>query len=70
LLRISYEISAFRQSDAPLQLSEIEVQKAAPGHSFDLKAWIGDSGNGDASRHSLSVQNGVIHSTQSGGSVY
>ena len=50
---------------APLQLSEITVQKVAPGHSFDLKSW-----NGDASCYSLNVRNGAIESTQSGGRVY
>jgi cyanophycinase len=50
---------------APLQLSEIAVQKVTPGHSFDLKSWTGD-----ASRYVLSVQNGVLHSTQSGGKAY
>ena len=50
---------------APLQLSEIAVQKVTPGHSFNLKSW-----SGDASRYLLSVRNGILQSTQSRGNVY
>ena len=53
------------QRNHPLDLGAVEVLKVAPGGSFNLKSWRGDS-----ARYSLSVQAGVIHSTQSGGANY
>jgi cyanophycinase len=49
----------------PLTFGEFVVQKVAPGHAFDLKTWTGDS-----TRYTLSVEAGVIHSTQLGGGIY
>jgi len=49
----------------PLSFGIFVVQKVAPGHVFDLKAWTGDS-----TQYKLSVEAGVIHSTQPGGGVY
>lgn len=49
----------------PLDLGAVAVQKVAPGGSFNLKNWRGDS-----SRYTLSVQAGVVHSTQPGGAIY
>ena len=42
-----------------------EVQKVSPGHTFNLKSWTGN-----ATHYTLSVEKGVIHSTQPGGSIY
>jgi cyanophycinase len=49
----------------PLYSFDFSVQKVAPGHSFDLKTWTGDS-----AQYTLSVRRGKIHSTQPGGGVY
>jgi len=49
----------------PLTMRDVSVDKVTPGHSFDLKSWTGD-----AMRYLLSVEAGVIHSTQAGGGVY
>lgn len=49
----------------PLTIGDITVQKVAPGHSFNVKEW-----QGDATTYTLTVENGVIHSTQPGGTVY
>ena len=51
--------------DKPLTFGPFDVEKVAPGHTFDLKTW-----QGDAVRYSLSVRDGVIQSTQAGGGVY
>ena len=53
------------QRNRPLDLGAVEVQKVAPGGSFNLKNWRGDS-----IRYTLRVQAGVIHSTQTGGAIY
>lgn len=49
----------------PLTFGPYEMQKVVPGHAFDLKTWTGNS-----TRYTLSVEAGVIHSTQPGGEVY
>ncbi len=49
----------------PLSAQDIEVQKVLSGGSFDLRTWSGDSQN-----YRLSVDAGVIHSTQKEGKVY
>lgn len=49
----------------PLTLDDVEVLKVAHGHTFNVKTW-----QGDASRYRLSVDAGVLTSTQAGGSVY
>ena len=41
------------------------VQKVAPGHSFNLKEW-----SGDATTYTLRIENGAMHSTQTGGAIY
>lgn len=53
------------QAGKPLTFHDFGVQKVAPGHTFDVKSW-----SGDASHYVLSVEAGVIHSTQPGGAVY
>jgi cyanophycinase-like exopeptidase len=49
----------------PLTFGDFTVQRVEPGHAFDLKSWTGDS-----TRYRLSVEAGVIRSTQPGGGVY
>lgn len=49
----------------PLTFGDFTVQKVAPGHGFDLKTW-----QGDGVRYTLSVEAGMIHSTQSDGAIY
>jgi cyanophycinase len=48
-----------------LNFGDVEVQRVAPGGNFNLKDWRGDS-----TRYTLSVQAGVIHSSQPGGAIY
>ena len=50
----------------PLTYTNLEVQRAAPGSTFDLLSW---SGKGLVS-YMLNVVDGVITSTQPGGSIY
>jgi len=52
--------------NTPLTYSNLEVQRAMPGSTFSLPRW---SGSGLVS-YVLSVDNGVITSTQPGGSIY
>jgi cyanophycinase len=49
----------------PLTFGPFNVQKVAPGHSFDLKEW-----RGDATKYTLNIEAGKIRSTQPGGAVY
>jgi cyanophycinase len=49
----------------PITFGPIDVQKVAPGHSFNLKTWTGD-----ATKYSLSVKDGVIDSMQTGRAIY
>jgi cyanophycinase len=49
----------------PLTFGAFDVQKVAAGHSFNLSTWTGD-----AIVYKLSVENGTLHSTQPGGSMY
>jgi len=57
-------IAELRQH-TPLTFAKIEVQKVAPGGVFNLRNWRGES-----TRYMLSVDAGVVHSTQSGGAIY
>ena len=50
----------------PLTISNVSVYHAGSGAHFDLRAWRGEGGNA----YSLSVEHGVIDSTQPGGAVY
>jgi cyanophycinase len=50
----------------PLTFENIEVYKAPPGASFDVVKWQGTGGSG----YVLNVNNGVVTSTQAGGSLY
>jgi cyanophycinase len=49
----------------PLTFGAFEVQKVAPGHSFNMTTWMGD-----ATAHKLSVKNGNLQSTQRDGAIY
>lgn len=49
----------------PLTMPDVFVSRVGPGHSFDLKSWTGDG-----VQYKLSVEAGVIRSTQPGGGVY
>jgi len=53
------------QPGKPLNLRNIAVEKVEAGHSFNLKTW-----QGDATRYRLTVEGGLLHSTQSGGAIY
>lgn len=66
----AYFLSASPGSSAikrgnPLSIQNISVQKVRPGGSFDLPSW-----KGTAENYQLSVDSGVVHSTQSGGGIY
>jgi cyanophycinase len=54
------------QPKTPLTFRNISVYKASAGSHFDLSSW---SGQGGVS-YELSVEGGVIHSTQPSGSIY
>jgi cyanophycinase len=49
----------------PLTFGPFDVQRVAPGHSFDVKEW-----RGDATRYTLQVTAGAVRSTQPRGAVY
>jgi len=49
----------------PLTFGDYCIAKVTPGHSFNLATWTGE-----ATLYKLSVQAGVVHSTQTGGAVY
>ena len=53
------------QRGVPLSFSGISVEKVTVGGEFDLKHWTGN-----AVKYTLSVDAGVLHSTQSGGAIY
>ena len=44
----------------------VSVYKAPSGARFDLSSWTGSGG----ASYSLSVEQGVIHSTQADGAIY
>lgn len=50
----------------PLTFRNIAVYKAPAGSSFDLRSWTGKGGFS----YQLSVERGIIHSTQADGSIY
>jgi cyanophycinase len=53
------------EANKPISIAGIGVSKLTAGASFDLKRWP------DAGAHYiLSVENGVVHSTQPGGAIY
>ena len=50
----------------PLTIHNISVYRAPAGAHFDLRSWTGDGGKS----YSISVENGMIHTTQRDNSVY
>jgi cyanophycinase len=50
----------------PLTYLDLDVRRAEPGSTFDLLAWAGT----DLLVYTLDVVDGVISSTQPGGSIY
>ncbi len=57
--------AAVLKDGAPLTTQRIDVQKVLPGGSFDLSTWSGNS-----EKYQLSVDAGVVHSTQKEGKTY
>ncbi|HYK37910.1 cyanophycinase [Alloacidobacterium sp.] len=57
--------AAVLKDGLPLTAQGFQVQKVLPGGGFDMRLWSGDS-----ERYQLSIDAGVIHSTQEGGKVY
>ena len=54
------------QPKTPLTFRNITVYRAPAGKRFDISKWSGEGGVS----YSLSVEQGVIHSTQPGGNIY
>jgi cyanophycinase len=54
------------QAKRPLTFRRVSVYRAPAGAHFDLNRWRGEGGAG----YQLSVNDGVIHSTQPDGSIY
>jgi cyanophycinase len=54
------------QPNTPLTYRNLDVFRAQPGSRFDIPSWTGHRGTS----YSLDVVNGVITSTQPGGSIY
>ena len=52
--------------NTPLTIHNIAVYRAPTGAHFDFKSWTGEGGES----YSISVENGVIHTTRPGNSVY
>jgi len=52
--------------NTPLTIHDITVYRAPSGARFDFKSWTGEGGEG----YSISVENGVIHTTRPGNSAY
>jgi cyanophycinase len=57
--------AAVLKDGEPLTTRKIDVQKVLPGGSFDLHAWSGNS-----EKYQLSVDAGIIYSTQKEGKIY
>ena len=54
------------KKDVPLDFSDISAYHVPAGGHFNLISWKGDGGT----KYSLSVERGVIHSTQAGNAIY
>jgi cyanophycinase-like exopeptidase len=52
--------------NTPLTIHDISAYRAPTGAHFDFKSWTGEGGEG----YSISVENGVIHTTRPDNSVY
>lgn len=53
------------QHGVPLTFGNVSVQRVAPGHEFKFQDW-----KGSGTHYTLSVEKGVIHSTQPDGAIY
>jgi cyanophycinase len=53
------------ETGMPLDFGPYSIQKVPPGHSFNVRTW-----SGDATKYTLSVKDGEIHSSQPGGAIY
>jgi cyanophycinase len=60
------EPPAVCKAKTPITFRSISVYRVPTGGHFDLQSWTGEGG----SSYSLSVDEGVIHSTQAGGDAY
>jgi cyanophycinase-like exopeptidase len=54
------------EAEKPLTVRQIAVYRVGAGSRFDVKKWKGENGTA----YTLSVENGVIHSTQAGNGIY
>jgi cyanophycinase-like exopeptidase len=54
------------EAGKPLTIGGVSVYRIGNSGKFDVKRWRGEGGLA----YTLSVENGVVHSTQSGGSLY
>jgi cyanophycinase len=54
------------RAGTPLSFHNVAVYHAPKGAEFDLKSWSGSGGN----QYSLSVERGLVSSTQAGGGIY
>ncbi len=62
---VEIESAAPLEKGKPVAHADFAVQKVSPGHSFEIKQF-----RGDATKYTLSVDAGAVHSTQPGGAVY
>lgn len=60
------KMPALCRPKTPLTFQDISVYKAGAGARFDLASWAGEGGVS----YELSVNDGIIHSTQPNGSIY
>jgi len=58
------------QAKEPLTLRSVSVQRLAHQDRFDLNQWASSGANHNTSVYELSVEAGVLNSTQPGGSAY
>ena len=52
--------------NVPLTIRNISAYRAPAGAHFDFKTWTGDGGNA----YSITVESGVIRTSQQGNSIY
>ncbi|HEY1984186.1 MAG TPA: cyanophycinase [Terracidiphilus sp.] len=57
--------AGFTEADKPIEMRGFTVRKVVPTHTFNLNTWAGD-----ALSYKLSVEDGVIHSTQPAHAIY
>ena len=59
------ENASIAEPKKAMEMGNVMVRKVAPGHSFNVRTW-----SGDGVSYTLSVHEGRLHSTQTGGAVY